>query len=137
MDRKLLIISIFFIVAFVLFSGFIVFREPIGRFTRAANITSRPSAQTSLIFAWPLTVKADGQSKSEVTVFVRDSDGRGLAEKPINLTASIGNIDTPRAITDATGKAVFNITSTTTGVAKIEALVDNVNLQRSLTVKFE
>ena len=124
-------------VAFIGFTSFIIFKEPIGRFTRAANTNTPVSLQKSLIFAWPLTVAADNQASSEVTIFIRDEEGKGLNERQVTLQTTVGTVDTATALTNGEGKVIFKLTSATKGVAKIEASVDNKKLQRSVTVQFE
>lgn len=137
MDKKLLILGIIFMVAFIAFSGYVVFQQPIARLTRAANPQAAVSPQTSLIFAWPLSVKADNKTNSEISVFVRDSQGRGLAEKRVQIQATVGKLTQQSAITDSDGKAIFKITSDVPGVAEITATVDTTRLQRTVSVKFE
>lgn len=63
----------------------------------------------------------------------------GLFDKEVTL----GNDNEPIAInklqtlTDDTGKAVFDISSTKTGVFYIEALVDGVSLPQTVKVTFD
>ncbi|CAN5220727.1 hypothetical protein BH09PAT2_BH09PAT2_02600 [soil metagenome] len=137
MDRKLVILGGIFILAFLSFISVIFLNEPIARLTRAANPNKQPSSQTSLIFAWPLTATADGKTKSDITVFIRDTDGRGIEGKQVNLTSTVGLLNRPTAITDSTGKAIFSVTSTSSGLATIEAAVDNTKLLRKVTVDFK
>ncbi len=137
MDRKLILLGAIFILAFISFISVVFLNEPIARLTRAANPSRQPSAQTSLIFAWPLTVEADGNTKSEISVFIRDAEGRGLENQEVRITASAGRLNSPSAVSDSTGKAVFNLTSDTPGVANIEAFVDNTKLLRKVSVQFK
>ena len=135
MDRKLLVLGSIFILTFASFMGVLFFNEPITRLTRAANPNKKPSPQTSLLFAWPLTIDADGKAKSEISVFIRDADGKALEGQPVRITSSIGLIGQPNTTTDSAGKAVFNLTSTTKGIANIEAFVDNTKLLKKITVQ--
>jgi len=136
MDNKLLGLTFIVIAAFAIFLGFVFLNKPLSQLIRASGETD-PSSQNSLIFAWPLQVVADGKSTSEVTIFVRDQDGRGLAGHEVSVTASSGSIQEGLLTTDDQGKAIFHVSSQTPGVAKIEALVDNTKLQRSISVQFQ
>lgn len=137
MDKKLLILGIVFIVTFAAYMVITIFKIPIFSFTQAANDNRSADISTSLIFAWPLELKADGEGRSEITVFVRDNNGRGIPEKEVSVTSSVGDVQANQAITDSQGKAVFYLTSTSIGVAQIEAFVDNRKLQKTVSVQFK
>lgn len=137
MDKKLIGLSILFVAAFLVFTGYVFFSGSFNVLTRASVENTNPSEQNSLIFAWPLSVMADGTSTSEVTVFVRNTDGKGIEGKQVTLTTSIGSLQSGSAITDTDGKAVFNLSSETPGVAEINAMVDNKKLLRKITVEFK
>src|SRR3989344_1627893 len=136
MDNKLLGLTFIVIAAFAIFLGFVFLNEPISQLIKASG-DKNPSSQNSLIFAWPLQVVADGKSTSEITIFVRDADGRGLPGHEVSITAQIGSIQEGLLTTDNQGRAIFHISSPNSGVAKIEALVDNNKLQRSISVQFQ
>lgn len=137
MDKKLLILGILFFVTVAAYIVITVFRIPIFSFTQAANEDRPADIGTSLIFAWPLEVKANGTERSEVSVFVRDREGRGIPEKVVQLNSSLGDIQGNGSATDSQGKIVFYLTSTTNGIAQIEAMVDNRKLQKTISVQFE
>ena len=135
MDKKILALSILLIVTFAAFAVYVILNNTGNIFARTETNTNA-STSSSLIFAWPLEVKADGKTKSEITVFIQNSEGKGLVNKKVDLTTNLGSIDTSVPLTGDDGKAVFTLTSTETGVAQIEAMVDNMKLQRTITVKF-
>lgn len=137
MDKKLIGLATLFIIAFLVFTGYVFFSGTFNVLTRASVENTNPSEQNSLIFAWPLSVAADGQSTSEVTVFVRNIDGTGLEGKQVNLTTSVGTFQTGSAVTDTDGKALFQLSSQSPGVAEINAMVDNKKLLRKITVEFK
>lgn len=137
MDKKLIGLSTLFVLAFLVFTGYVFFSGSFNVLTRAAVENTNPSEQNSLIFAWPLSLPADGQSSSEVTVFVRNVDGKGLEGKQVTLTTSVGSFQAGSAVTDTDGKAIFNLTSSSPGVAEIDAMVDNKKLLRKITVEFK
>ncbi len=136
MDKKFLGLAILLILTFIAFVAFVVATGTFNVFSRANN-NSLPSLSNSLVFAWPLEVVADGKARSEVSVFIRNAEGKGVANKQVSLTSSIGTFQAPTATTSDDGKAVFSITSSEIGVAQIDAMVDNRKLQRSISVKFK
>lgn len=137
MDKKLISLLILLVLVFSIFISYVVFNEQIATFTRASSDTD-PSAEKSLIFAWPLTAKATGQDKVMINIFVRNEKNQPLNNKLVSLTTTLGQLDAETQTTDKSGKVTFNITSTQTGIAQIQAKVDNkVQLKQSLTVKFE
>lgn len=136
MDKKFLLISSFFILTFVAFTGYVIFKDPILKLTRASE-EKNLSLTNSLVFAWPLKLKADSTTKSEITVFIRNADGKGLPEQTVSIVSSIGIVQEPNLLSDGEGKALFHLTSDTKGVANIEVLVNNKKLARNVTVEFE
>lgn len=135
MDNKLIILSSIFFVVFLGFAVYLFTDGSVAQFTRA-DISSEISLQKSLIFAWPLTVPADGTSQSEITVFVRNESGGGLPEQPVKVTSQVGLIKEGEVLTDSDGRAIFHLFSDATGVAEIEAFVNNKRLPRKITVQF-
>ena len=135
MDKKLIILSSLFFVIFLGFAVYIFTDGSIAQLTRA-DIATEVSLQKSLLFAWPLTVPADGTSESEITVFVRNQDAGGLAEKSVKLTSSVGTILEGEQLSDADGKTIFHISSSATGIAEITAFVNNRRLPRQITIQF-
>jgi hypothetical protein len=134
-DKKLISLFFVFVISFVILTVFVVFNEPIATFTQAKDELV-PSQEKSLIFAWPLDLEANGDDTSEITIFVRNIKGRGMSNKQIQLTATIGELQTSQKMTDGQGKAVFYLSSTQAGVAEIEALVDNVTIKKDVSVQF-
>lgn len=136
MDKRLLWMSVLFFVAFAVFTGYVFFNGSINRITRAAEDTA-PSLQQSLIFAWPLTVEANGNAETEVSVFIRNNDNKALDAQLVKISSSLGTVQEGQILTDAEGKATFHVSSEAVGVAQIEAFVDNRRLLRNITVQFE
>lgn len=124
-----------FFLAFTVFITFVVFNEQFSTITRAS--TDFVSAEKSLIFAWPLTLKADGTEESEITVFIRTEDGRAIEGKSVTLETTAGQVLEDTVVTDKGGKALFTLTSSSPGVAEITAIVDNITVKRTVSVKFE
>ena len=135
MDKTLLGLMMIFFVAFTVFITFVVFNK---QFTSAARASNQIiSSEKSLMFAWPLDLKADGKDTTLLTIFIRDEDGKAIADKTVRIQSSIGTVREPASVTDKGGKALFHITSDAAGVAEIQALVDNTPIRRKISVKFE
>jgi hypothetical protein len=137
MDKTLLSFVLIFFIAFTIFVSSFVLRQPISQVTRAASEDKTVSANDSLIFAWPLTLKADGQDESTITVFVRNASTDGLVGKPVTLTSNLGKINETVVITNNDGKAIFHLTSQAKGLAEIEVMVDNIKIPKPISVAFE
>ena len=135
MDKTLLGLMMIFFVAFTVFITFVVFNK---QFTSAARASNQIiSSEKSLMFAWPLDLKADGKDTTLLTIFIRDEDWKAIADKTVRIQSSIGTVREPASVTDKGGKALFHITSDAAGVAEIQALVDNTPIRRKISVKFE
>lgn len=136
MDRKLITLLSLFFVAFAVFTGVVVFNKPLTKLTRAKE-ELLPSIANSLVFAWPLKIKADGTETASVTVFVRTENSRPIANKPVNVKASPGTIKETAATSDTEGKASFTFVCTQAGTAEIQAMVDSVALSQRISIKCE
>ncbi len=137
MDKKLLGLIVAFFVTFLLFTTVIIFHKPITQAIRATE-ENTPSGESSLIFAWPLSEKADGVKQVSVDVFVRSKSNKPLSKKTVNVTTTLGNIQPVSNLSDSAGKTTFIISSTTAGIAQLTATIDNsITLQKTLSVKFE
>lgn len=138
MDKKFIALMVLFVVVFGVFITTTLFSKNFAGFARA-SAASDPSAQTSLIFAWPLTAKVG--DRVEVNVFVRSASNAPLDKKQVKLVTNFGSIGGAQESTvesDKTGKASFVLTSDSLGVAELTAFVGgNVQLVQKVTVKFE
>jgi hypothetical protein len=135
MDKTLLGLMMIFFIAFTIFITFVVFNKQFTSAARASNQTI--SSEKSLMFAWPLDVKADGKTVSEITIFVRDDDGKAVPDKNVRVQTTVGDLQETGAVTDKGGKVLFHVSSATPGVAEIQAVVDNTPIRRKISVKFE
>ncbi len=136
MNKKLVLMMIVFFISFLLFVSWVVFEKPLSRLTRAKE-EFLPSTKHSLIIAYPLTVKADGKSKSEINVFIRSTINMPISNATINLTSNLGSITPGSSITNKEGKVTFTITSKQPGVASIEAKVNSQLLEKKISILFE
>ncbi|OGK18517.1 hypothetical protein A2866_00900 [Candidatus Roizmanbacteria bacterium RIFCSPHIGHO2_01_FULL_39_8] len=137
MDKKLVALLFLFFVAFGFFSAVTVFNKPITQFTRAKE-EILPSASKSKIIGWPLTLKADGQTESTISVFVVSESDKPLTDKSVKLLSTLGQVKEQSVTTDGNGKAEFHLVSTTPGTAEIEAEVDpSIKVTQKVTIQFE
>lgn len=137
MDKRFSALFVVFILAFGLFIGLVVFNQPIRTFTRASEELV-PSSESSLIFAWPLTAKANGTDKVDINVFVRNAKNLPLNNKKVNLETNLGTIRAISDTTDKSGKTTFILMSPSTGVAEVKATIDSqISIKQTVSIKFE
>lgn len=137
MDRKIIgLIAVFFIM-FAFFAGNVALEGPLSQLTRAKEETVPDPIQTRIL-AWPLyKVPADGKHTSAITVIVRNNKTKPIEGRLVTLTSTVGNFSQSTASTNKQGMAVFNLTSTTPGVATINATIDNsIQVPQSVTIEF-
>lgn len=137
MDKKLLILMNLFFLLFIVFIGFVFFSKPLFRLIRAKE-EYLPSPKTSLMLAYPLTVKADGQSASQINVFIRSSTGIPVSNRTVVMKTNFGSIAPSTGTTDSKGQVNFKIISSTEGIANVEALIDGASpLDQKISILFK
>ncbi len=127
------LLSLFF-VSFIALMIFVFFNTQLATVTQAGN--QEVSTTDSLLFAWPLELPADGETVSDITVFVRTADGLGIENSPVQIGTSLGTILNPSAVTDESGEATFQIVSAQPGIAEIQVTAGGLLLQRTITIQF-
>ncbi|MBI1863027.1 Ig-like domain-containing protein [Candidatus Microgenomates bacterium] len=138
MDKKLAgLIGLFFL-AFFVFISLVVFSKPLSRFTRASS-TVDPSAQQSIIIAFPLSLRANSSEESKLDVFVRSSSNSPVAGRDVSIEATIGTVSPAHVTTDRTGKATFQYSPAgDKGVAELTAVVDNtLRIAQKVTIQID
>lgn len=138
MDKRLVALMSLFIFSFLIFVSLVFFNKPLTRLSRAKE-EDVPSSQNSLIFAWPLSSKADGENTVQINVFVRNINNAPLENKKVHLETTLGTLkDNDLTSEKSSGKTTFVLTSRETGIAEIRATIDNsVSLEKKITVKFD
>lgn len=137
MDKKLLILVAIFLLIFINFIYITLKRSPFSTVLRASEEIN-PSTEKSIILAWPLVVKKGENKPIQITVFIKNNKGIPLANKKVTLITSLGQIKENDILTDKNGKAQFILENNQSGVAVIEAIVnDNLKLINKVSVKFE
>ena len=121
----------------VFFASTIVFNNRLSSISRAKEDYA-PSAKASLLFGYPLLVKADGVTKSTISIFVRSDKGMPVKDQSITVTASVGELSQSQIKTDDKGKAMVTLTSSTPGASKIDVMIGgSVKMTQSLTITFQ
>lgn len=137
MDKKLGGLLIIFFLLFTIFASSILFSSQLSSITRAKEDYT-PSAKASLLFAYPLIVKADGATKSTISVFIRSDKGMPIKAQKVTLTASLGQLSDREVTTDDKGKATATLTSPIPGISAIGAIIGgSLKLTQPLSITFQ
>ncbi len=93
--------------------------------------------ENSYVFASPLSAKADGKEKIRITVFILDSQGKGVYDQAVFLGED-GRLETKEVqpVTDTIGRALFDVSSMVATDYFIEAQVNNQLLPQRIKVTF-
>ncbi len=111
---------------------------------RASSSSVSYVLENSYLFASPLQAKAgdkdlpaDHREQIRLTVFLLDGRGLGVGNQTISLQLPNNiTITSQQEITDNTGKAVFDITSSTAQTFYVTASVGNAKLPQKVRVVF-
>ena len=92
----------------------------------------------SYLFASPLSAQADGKEKIRITVFLLDSQGKGVSGKVVFLGQNEKlKIEAVQAVSDNLGRAIFDVSSVSPADYLIEASVDNQILSQRVKLNFK
>jgi len=131
---------LFFIILLIILIGFIgVFGlYEVKFFTSRANVISSSfSVDNSYVFTTPLQVRANGQEKIRLTVFILNNQGLGVMGKKVFVSPDQAlNIETIQGLTDGFGKAYFDISSEKTGEYYMEIKADDTALNQKAHLSF-
>lgn len=135
--KIILIILILTIVLLIGFGTYYLTQTKTGFFSQAGSSAEAYSLDNSLLYASPMTARADGQEKIKVSVFLLSGEGKGVAGKKIILTSQptlqISEIQTE---TDSKGQAVFEVFTASAGRYIIQASIEGNVFPQSVTVSF-
>jgi len=93
--------------------------------------------ENSYLFASPLSALSGGKEKIRVTVFLLDSQGKGVPGKAVFLGQNEKlQINSIQAVTDNLGRALFDVAAFTPADYLIEAKVDNQILPQRVKLNF-
>lgn len=139
MDRKLGGLLLVFFLLFTVFATFIFLGSSgqLVSFTRA-SAANKPSETASLLFGYPLLVKADGIAKSNINIFIRSDKGMPVKDHKVTVVTSMGDLSEKEVTTNEQGKAVLTISSATPGTAVIQAFIGGTTkMSQSLSIQFK
>ena len=137
MTNKKTLLLILFLALALLGSLVLVFRTAIFTGSAISTTTSSIALENSYIFASPLQAKADTKELIRVTVFILDGRGLGISNQPVTLNRPNSiSIQEIQATTDDLGKAVFDLSSPTTGKYEISASSNGNTLPQRVRVVF-
>ena len=136
--KKYTIFFIIFIIFLLLGSSFFWLYEAKYFVGRASVSSTTFSIDNSYLFISPLKVKANGQEKTRITIFVLSNQGLGVLGKNV----VIGNnnalqIESIQGLTDNSGKAVFDISSNVAGEYFLDVVIDGKALSQKAHLSFE
>ena len=136
MSKRYLIIFIILIIALIGSVTLVLKTTVFG--SKANNVsTSSVVLENSYLFASPIQAKADGLEKVRLTVFLLDGRGLGVANQMVTLDVSpLVTIQQSQNITDESGKAIFDLSSSTIKTFNVSAQVGNKTLPQQVKVVF-
>lgn len=137
MDKRLGGLLLVFFLLFTVFATAVLLNKQLVTFTRAKEDYA-PSITSSLLFAYPLSVKADGTTKSTINVFIRSDKGMPVKDQKLTISSSLGDLSLKEITTDDKGKATVTLTSTAPGIAVVEAFIGGtLKMTQTLSIKFQ
>jgi len=99
--------------------------------------TNSITLENSYLFASPLQAKADGKESIRLTIYLLDSRGVGIPNLPANVSVNSPVVITPvQLITDDSGKAVFDLSSSSPGSFLVAGRSANINLPQKVKITF-
>jgi len=135
MSKRYWIIFIILIIALIASVSLVLKTTIFG--SKAAVVNSSVVLENSYLFASPIQAKADGQEKVRITVFLLDGRGLGVPNQTVILNApSQVTLQESQNITDTSGKAVFDLSSSIIKTFNISAQVGNKVLPQQVKVVF-
>lgn len=120
----------------ILMGGYVLFTGPLSTFTHAVVPLSASEANTTL-YAYPLTIKADGKTQSKIDLFVASRDSLPVPNKPVIASSTVGTLSPTNAMTDTMGHVSYVLIMEEPGIATIQFTVDGVLLGKQITVQGE
>ena len=130
--------TILIIIILILILSLYLSKNRIMVFSRAYGSGNLVELANSYLFASPLKAKAGSSERIRVTVFVLDSQGKGVFGK----TVIMGSNDSVRTLpvqptTDLIGKAVFDVSASAPGYYLMEAKVDGKVIPQRVGLTFD
>lgn len=135
MQKRYWVIFIILIIALIASVSLVLKTTIFG--SKAATVSSSVVLENSYLFASPIQAKADGQEKVRITVFLLDGRGLGVPNQTVILnTPSQVTVKESQNITDTSGKAIFDLSSSIIKTFNISAQVGNKVLPQQVKIVF-
>ena len=135
-DKNFALLVYSVLIVAVLVGGYALFTGPLSSVSRAV-LPAKASATASMILGYPLTIPADGTTKSVLDVFIADDSGAPLANRKVDVSVTLGEIAPASATTDQNGHVSCHLTMTEPGISTVQVTVDGAPLNKKLTIKGE
>ena len=90
----------------------------------------------SYLLGEKILAKADGKDANKINVFLLDKNGKPVEGKTVELVGMDKGIKQLNALSDATGKVSFALTSTIEGQFRINADYSGAELPQTIVVTF-
>ncbi|MDP4009579.1 MAG: Ig-like domain-containing protein [Candidatus Shapirobacteria bacterium] len=137
MASKKIIFVIIFLSISLIASMFLVLRTTVF-FGKATSSNSSPIVlENSYLFASPIQAKADGKEKIRITAFLLDGQGLGISNLKVSLQLPQNvSVLAIQSVTDDTGKAVFDLSSSVAKQLDIAAQVNNKTIPQKVKIVF-
>jgi hypothetical protein len=136
MRKRLSLLTIFIVLLLFFTSFFFLYgaKYLIGR----ANISQQSfSVDNSYLFVSPLRALANNQEKIRLTVYILNNQGLGVIGKSVFLSNDLAlSVEVIQGVTDAFGKAIFDISSSKAGEYYLEVKVDGKLLPQKAHLTF-
>ena len=137
----ILAIIIFLILLFSLGATITFVRQRTSFFGRAfipGGNVGEVALENSYLFASPLQAQVSNKEKIRVTIFILDSQGKGVYNQPVFLVQDERlEITSVQAVTDELGRAIFDVTTKVPAEYLIEAKVNNQILPQRVKLNFK
>jgi hypothetical protein len=136
-NKKSLLLLVFLLLTLLLSVGLVLRITIFSGKATGTTSSSEVALGNSYLFASPLQAKADTKELVRITVFILDGRGLGVPNQPVKLdhpgSISLHEI---QPTTDDTGKAVFDLSSPSTGKFEISASSNGKTLPQRVRVVF-
>lgn len=109
-----------------------------GRASSTSLIPTVISRENSYVFASPIQAAANGTSIIRITVFLLNNQGMGVASQKVELQSSgQANVVETQPLTDAFGRAYFDLTSSNAGDYTVSASTSGLTLPQTVSISFQ
>jgi hypothetical protein len=135
-DYKFPVLVYSVLILAILVGAYVLFTGPFSKLTQAV-LPASASEATSVLYAYPLTIQADGSTQSKIDIFVSSDDLLPLANKKVTITTTAGMANPTTAMTDKMGHASYSLVMSEPGIATINFAVDDVPFSKQITIKGE